>query len=129
MWAAVPKMLDVTKIDGKQVIIMEYINGKTLGDLLKENEGQAEKDLAIFIETQQTIHKVAANGLESMADKLHRQIESAPYLAKNHKSFLIHRLDSMPFANSLCHGDYHPFNLIMSANKVTIIDWVDSSGR
>ncbi|MFX3619110.1 MAG: phosphotransferase family protein [Sporolactobacillus sp.] len=123
----VPKVLDVTRIDGKQAIIMEYIEGKTLGALLKENGTQSQKYLNIFIETQQIIHKVTAIGLEPLADRLRRHIESALHLDKKQKSFLIHQLNSMPFANSLCHGDYHPFNLIMSGNKVTIIDWVDSS--
>ncbi len=35
---SVPNVLDVTKINGKQAIIMEYVEGKTLGELLSENK-------------------------------------------------------------------------------------------
>lgn len=38
----VPKIFSVTKIDGKQAIIMEFIKGRTLGDLLLKNMKQAE---------------------------------------------------------------------------------------
>ncbi len=33
----------------------------------------------------------------------------------------------MSYTSRLCHGDFHLFNLIMSENNVTIIDWVDAS--
>ena len=33
----VPKVFDVTSINGKQAIIMEYIQGRTIGNLLSEN--------------------------------------------------------------------------------------------
>lgn len=124
---SVPKVLDVTKIDGKQAIIMEYINGKTLGDLLTENRKKAEYYMKISIEIQRKIHKIRTDSLEPMTEKLCRQIKSVDYLDEKQKSYLINKLESMTFEKRLCHGDFHLFNLIMSNSKVTIVDWVDSS--
>ncbi|ETI68256.1 aminoglycoside phosphotransferase family protein [Neobacillus vireti] len=124
---SVPKILDVTKIDGKQAIIMEYIKGRTIGDILSEDMDQAEYYMNISVDIQQKIHMIAADSFEPMSEKLSRQIESADNLDKRHKSALIEKLDSMTFERRLCHGDYHLFNLIMSDNEVTIIDWVDAS--
>ncbi|HFJ9453638.1 TPA: phosphotransferase [Bacillus tropicus] len=124
---SVPKILDVTKIDGKQAIIMEYIKGRTIGDILSENMEQAEYYMNISVDIQQTIHQVVADSLEPMTEKLKYQIESANNLDNRHKSALIQKLDTMTFENRLCHGDYHLFNLVMSDENVTIIDWVDSS--
>lgn len=123
----VPKVLDVTKIDGKQAIIMEYIKGRTLGDLLNENREQAESYMETFIDIQQNIHSVPADAFEPMSEKLRRQIYSAHHLDEMHKSGLIEKLDSMTLENRLCHGDFHPYNLIMSDAGVFIIDWVDAS--
>ena len=124
---SVPKVLEVTKVNGKQAIIMEYVKGKTLGDLLAENIEQVEYYLNISIDIQQEIHRVNADALEPMKEKLRRQIKSAHILEERHKSCLLNKMDSITFENSLCHGDFHLYNLIMSDNKVTIIDWVDSS--
>lgn len=123
----VPKILDVTKIDGKQAIIMEYIKGKTIGEKLSENMEQAEYYLNISVEIQKKIHLIVADTLEPMSEKLSRQIKSTHNLNEKQKSALLKRLDKMTFENRLCHGDFHLFNLIMTDNKVTIIDWVDSS--
>lgn len=123
----VPEVLEVTKIDGKQVIIMEFVEGKTVGDLVLDNMERVEHYIDISIDIQQKIHQIQADSLESMYDKLRRQLEAAPHLDKNDKEILIKKLNSMTYENRLCHGDFHLFNLIMSDDKVTIIDWVDAS--
>lgn len=124
---SVPKVLEVTKIEGKQALIMEYIKGRTLGKIISSNIEQAEYYMSISIDIQQKIHQIEANTIELMSEKLTRQIENVPALGYKVKLALIDKLNSMKFEKRLCHGDYHLFNLIMSENKVTIIDWVDSS--
>ncbi|KGA96936.1 aminoglycoside phosphotransferase [Alkalihalobacillus alcalophilus ATCC 27647 = CGMCC 1.3604] len=125
---SVPKILDVTKIEGKQAIIMEYSKGKTLGELLLENKDQAEYYMNLSIDMQQQIHSVVPNTtLELMTEKLQHQIQTVSILEKKQQDMLIKKLHSITFDKRLCHGDFHLFNLIKTDNKVTIIDWVDSS--
>ncbi|MGG0670847.1 phosphotransferase family protein [Sporosarcina koreensis] len=124
---SVPKVLDVTKIDGKQAIVMEYIEGKTIGELFFANMDQAEYYLDLSIDIQREIHQIHAESFEPMSRKLSRQLEAAPYLGNIQKAELLRKLDSMTYENRLCHGDFHLLNVIMSDDKVTIIDWVDAS--
>lgn len=125
---SVPKIFDVTTIDGKQAIIMEFVKGKTIGNLLLENMDQAEYYMNVSIYIQQKIHRIEAESLEPMSLKLHRQIESAHDLDIRQKNALLQKMDMITYKKRLCHGDFHMFNLIMSDNQqVTIIDWVDSS--
>lgn len=125
----IPKIFEVTEINGRQAIMMEYIKGQTVGKLLTENMELAEHYINVCVNVQKTIHNVVVKSdlLESMVEKLQRQINSGGNLNKGQKEWLLRRLDSMIFEPRLCHGDFHPFNLIMSDGKVTIIDWVDSS--
>ena len=125
---SVPKILDVTTINGKHAIIMEFVKGKTIGEMLSKNMDQAEYYMDISIDVQQRMHMIVADSLEPMSLKLSRQIESANQLDKRHKSALLQKMNTISFEKRLCHGDFHMFNLIMSDNnQVTIIDWVDSS--
>lgn len=123
----VPKVLDVTEIDGKQAIVMEYIPGKTLGSILLDNMEKAEYYMELFSDVQQEIHMVVASSLEPMSQKLRHQIESATILDQRQKYILINKLELLTYEKRLCHGDFHPFNLIVSDNKMAIIDWVDAS--
>lgn len=125
----VPKVIDVTKINGKRAVIMEYIQGDTLGDLLLKNKEKAEIYLSLSIDIQMKIHNIEPDSqdVESMKDKLARQIESVHQLDKNQKNNLIEELDLMTYENRLCHGDFHLFNLIQTSQQIVIIDWVDAS--
>lgn len=49
----VPKVYEVTKLQGRQAIIMEYIQGKSVGELLLNNLNQAEHYINICVSIQQ----------------------------------------------------------------------------
>ncbi|MCC5800845.1 phosphotransferase family protein [Rossellomorea vietnamensis] len=123
----VPEIYDVTNIDGKQIIIMEHMKGRTIGELLTDNMRKTEYYTGMSVDIQMGIHQIKAHSIEPMSEKLHRQIESAPELDHQMKPILLKKLKSMTFEEKLCHGDFHLYNLILSENNVTIIDWVDSS--
>ncbi|RKL64754.1 aminoglycoside phosphotransferase [Salipaludibacillus neizhouensis] len=125
----VPEILDVTKINGKQAIIMEYVKGETLGDLMFKDKEQAEYYLNISVDMQMKIHNINPNpeAIEAMYDKLYRQIKTTNKLDNKQKSDLLKKLDSFTYENRLCHGDFHLFNLIKTDDQVVVIDWVDSS--
>jgi len=36
-------------------------------------------------------------------------------------------LRELPDGEALCHGDFHPRNVIVDGDELTIIDWVDAS--
>lgn len=125
----VPKVFNVGNLKGKQAIIMEYIKGRTLGDLYLGNKEQAEYYLTVSVDIHQKIHRVIPDlkASELMYDKLCRQIKAADSLTEKYKNDLLRRLDTMTIENRLCHGDLHLFNLILADERVYIIDWVDSS--
>ena len=122
----VPKVIEVTKIDGRQAIMMEKISGRTLGELLLENRNLAQHYMEMSIDIQQRIHQISADSFEPMTEKLTRQIGAAERLSQSQKTALFLKLSEMPVKKQLCHGDFHLFNLIMD-DQVTIIDWVDAS--
>jgi len=123
----VPQVFDVTHIHGKQAIIMEYVQGITVGDLMKKNKESAKMYLSLSVDIQIDLHSKSVTALEPIGHKLTRQLQDASILDVTTKAILLERLDELPPGNRLCHGDYHVFNLIKTESKTVIIDWVDSS--
>lgn len=123
----VPEIIDVTKINGNQAIIMEYVKGETLGDLLFKDKDQAEYYMNISINMQVEIHSIIPDAIEGMNVKLYRQIKTVNKLDDRQKSYLLRKLESFTYENKLCHGDFHLYNLIKTDNQVVVIDWDDSS--
>ncbi len=123
----VPKIIEVTKVDGRPAIIMEYIKGKTLGEMALANEEKMAYYMNISVEVQLEIHSMIPNKIESMNEKLYRQIKDTNRLNPKQKNKILKKLDSYSYEKRLCHGDFHLFNLIQSDNQVIVIDWIDSS--
>jgi len=124
---SVPYVYEVTEINRRQAIIMEYTPGETIGKIIFDDMTKAERYISLSVDVQLKIHDVKASGFELMTDKLTRQIASSLILDENQRNALIEKLHAMQYEKRLCHGDYHVFNLILTETGVMVIDWVDSS--
>ena len=103
------------------------MKGETLGELFLKNKENANTILDLSVDIQLQIHSIVPNTKVLMRDKLYYQIEKAKLLTERQKIYLLSKLDSLSYENRLCHGDFHPFNLIQTDSEIFIIDWVDSS--
>ena len=70
----IPQVFEVAGINGKQAIIMEYISGNTIGDMISSDMTKAEQYMSLSVDVQLKIHDVQADGFELMTDKLTRQL-------------------------------------------------------
>jgi len=123
----VPHIYEVTKINNRQAIIMEYIPGETIGFIIQNDTPKTEYYMSLSVDVQIKMHKIKANNFGLMADKLNHNIRSTKSLNTRQKSILIDKLQNMQYETRLCHGDFHFLNLILNDKGITIIDWVDSS--
>ena len=119
----IPKILGVTMVEGKWAIITEYIEGKTLAQLMEENPEKQDEYLNLFVDIQLTIHSKTAPLLHKLKDKMHRKI-SASHLDATTRYDLHTRLESMPKHTKVCHGDLNPSNIIITDDGTPyILDW------
>ncbi|MDD5899892.1 MAG: aminoglycoside phosphotransferase family protein [Lachnospiraceae bacterium] len=119
----IPKISEVTMIDGKWAIISEYINGKTLAQLMQENPEKKEEYLELFVELQLKVHATTCPLLNKLKDKMNSKISKAELDATTRYD-LHTRLEGMPKHNKVCHGDFNPSNVIITEEGVPyIIDW------
>ena len=119
----VPKIFQVTMIDGKWAIVSEFIEGKTLLELMIENPDKLEEYLELFVDIQMNIHSKRVPMLSKLKDKMREKISNAE-IDDIVKYDLHTRLESMPKHNKLCHGDFDPSNVIIKENgEIYILDW------
>jgi aminoglycoside phosphotransferase (APT) family kinase protein len=119
----VPRLLEVTQIDGKWAIVWEYVKGTTLAEIMKNDPGRFDQYLDRFVNIQLEMHRYTATRLPLLLEKLHRKL-IASGLDATVRYELRTRLDSLPRHTKLCHGDYNPSNIIITEEKEAyIIDW------
>lgn len=123
----IPKILGVSTENGKWAIISEYINGKTLAQLMTENPDKFDEYLERFVDIQMEIHSKKAPLLTKLKDKMNRKISQADIDATTRYD-LHTRLEGMPRHNKVCHGDFNPSNIIITDDGTPyIIDWAHAT--
>ncbi len=123
----IPKIFEVTKIDGKWAIVSEFIEGKTLAQLMKEHPEKIEGYLEMMVELQLSVHQKKAPLLTKLKDKMNRKI-SLTDLDATTRYELHTRLEGMPKHNKVCHGDFNPTNIIIAEDGTPyIIDWAHAT--
>jgi tRNA A-37 threonylcarbamoyl transferase component Bud32 len=123
----VPKIIEVTKVDGKWAIVTEFIEGKTLATLMKENPEKRAEYLDLFVDIQLSIHAQKSPLLTKLKDKMIRKI-SETELDATTRYELHTRLEGMPKHNKVCHGDFNPSNVIITEDGTPyILDWAHAT--
>lgn len=120
----VPAILEVMTIDGNWAIVTEFVEGKTLAQMMEEHPEKRDEYLDRFVDIQLEMHKRTNPLLNKLKDKMHRKISESDLDATTRYELHI-RLNSLPKHNKLCHGDFNPSNIIIGKddNLPYIIDW------
>ena len=123
----VPKILEVTTVDGKWAIVSEYVEGETLSHLMRDDPANTEGYLEMMVDTQVLIHTKRSPLLSRLKDKMNRKILSADLDPVTRYELLI-RLEGLPTHDKLCHGDLCPSNIIRTPEgELYVIDWAHAT--
>ena len=123
----IPRILEVTKLDGKWAIVSDFIEGKTMSQIMQEEPERMNELLEQFVGIQLHIHEQRAPLLTKLKDKMNRKI-SETSLDATTRYELHTRLEGMPKHNKVCHGDFNPSNIIITpAGKSYVIDWAHAT--
>lgn len=119
----VPAIKAVTTIENKWAIVSEFISGKTLDRIMKENPEKKDEYLGKFVDLQLEVQSKTCPKLNKLTDKMRDKI-SVAQIDENTRYELHTRLEGMPKHAKLCHGDFNPSNIIVTeSGKAYILDW------
>ena len=123
----IPKILEVTMIDGKWAIVYEFIKGKTLAQLMVEDPDNKEKYIEQLVDLQMEVHSKTCPLLNKLKDKMSRKIAQTDFDATTRYD-LHTRLEAMPKHNKVCHGDFNPSNVVVTEDgTLYILDWAHAT--
>ena len=120
----VPKLLEVTKVEDRWALVSEYVEGKTISELMKEFPEKIDHFLDLFVKVQLVVLENEVPMLNRIKEKFREKLENCDNSDENIKYELLQRLEGMKNHKRLCHGDFHPSNVIVQENGcVYVIDW------
>ncbi len=123
---AAPQPFELIRVNGRVGLVMERVEGRSLVDSFFARPWRTGWAARAFAALQAAMHVAPAPGLPEQQPRLKDRISHAPGLPDSLREKLLRRLDVLPTADRLCHGDFHPGNVILSQRGPLTIDWVDA---
>jgi uncharacterized protein (TIGR02172 family) len=123
----VPAVGEIVEIDGRFGLVYERVEGISMLEALMKKSWRFSVLARQLAELQAAMHKHRVPEMPSQLDRLRRKIKSAEALPENVRQSALRALDVLPEDDKLCHGDFHPGNILLTSRGRVIIDWIDSS--
>jgi Ser/Thr protein kinase RdoA (MazF antagonist) len=124
----VPAVGDMIEVNGRRGLLYERVDGPTMLDKV----GRKPWTVALSARQLAQLH-VEMHALEIEVDlpaqhrRLERRMRHASGLPAGLRALRLQDLAQMPSGNRLCHGDFHPGNVIVTERGPVVIDWIDAT--
>ena len=121
-----PTVYETINVGERKGIIYEYIDGKSMFKLIEEKPQNTKKYAKKMAQLHSEIHSCKDVELPIQKEILKRSIEKSKQLSKDKVEKILEYLSSLPNGDNICHGDFHPDNIIIAKDKDITIDWVNA---
>lgn len=123
----IPRLIEVTKVNNRWAIVIEYVEGETLAELMEKNPSKIDEYLNMLVDVQLEVLSKNVPMLSMLKDKYKRKLTNLD-IDENTRYELTHRLEGMKNHTKLCHGDMNPTNIIISKDGAFhIVDWAHAT--
>jgi tRNA A-37 threonylcarbamoyl transferase component Bud32 len=121
-----PAVYDLVEIDGRSGFVLERLNGPTLFELALADPAGAAARSAELAALQARLHALECPVLPRIEPRVAAMLIDCP-LSEPERTAVRARLDACPRGDAICHGDFHPLNVLSTASGLRVIDWFGTS--
>jgi aminoglycoside phosphotransferase (APT) family kinase protein len=112
-----PSVWSVQMTDQRWGLVMDRVTGATLAERMRQDHSAIPSYLDHMAQLHLRIHAHRAARLGRGASELTAELKTA----------LENRLRRMRRGDRLCHGDFHPENILGEPADAVVVDWLDAS--
>ena len=118
-----PAVEAVIEVDGRPGIIFERVEGPTMLRAAPTRPWMLVRWARLLARLHAVMHDRSIPQLPSQRQQLQQQIRFAGQLSAELRQAALDALARLPDGTALCHGDFHPDNVLMSPGGPVIVDW------
>jgi hypothetical protein len=120
-----PRVHGVGRFGERWGLVSDRVRGPTFGLALAADPGAPE--LAAMVALQVEVHAAAGAGLPGLKAGLRAKLGHAEALPPGRRDRLREKLAALPDGDRVCHGDFHPWNLLGTPGSAAVVDWLDAA--
>jgi thiamine kinase len=121
-----PRPDGIAYFKGRTGIVFEHCEGATLYELLAAGTESPRRLAAVLFDVQQSVHRLRCPDFPAMEERLARRILRARDVSGACKQQALGAVRALSTEDRLCHGDFHPINVLLTPSGPVILDWLDA---
>lgn len=123
-----PAVGDLVQVEGRSGLVYERVEGMSMLEMFQRAPWRVLQLGRTLAELHAQMHAcVFEADVPPLRKKLEFKIRRADALPTPLKTALTTLLLASPDGDRVCHGDFHPANVLMNGDDATVIDWIDAS--
>lgn len=122
-----PAVVDVVRIGDRVGVVFERTDGPTMLEAMAEGSREPSALAEQLATLHADLHARDAPALPPLRRYLRACVARARRLTDAVRAAVLATLDSLPDGHAICHGDFHPGNVILTAAGPVIIDWLQAA--
>jgi aminoglycoside phosphotransferase (APT) family kinase protein len=123
----VPLVHGVQQIGDRWGVFMARADGPSFASAVRGEPDRVPAYLRAMARLHSRVHSHPGTQLASQKARLVANIRQAKILGETWQDALLSRLAMLPEGDRLCHGDFHPENILGGPGQETVVDWLDAS--
>jgi aminoglycoside phosphotransferase (APT) family kinase protein len=123
----VPATDGVIEVEGRTGIVLERIEGESMWERMKSRPGDVHSLIDVLVDLQVQVQHTAVDGLPDLVRRLGSKVGEAASLSAQDRQRAQRMLEELPAGNALCHGDFHPANIVLTGQGRIVLDWYDAA--
>lgn len=123
-----PAVGDLVQVEGRSGLVYERVEGVSMLEMFQQKPWRVIQLGRMLAELHAQMHTcVFEADVPHQRKKLEYKLRNTDALPTALKTALTARLLSLPDGDRVCHGDFHPANVLINSGSATVIDWIDAS--
>lgn len=119
---------EIIRVKGRNGLIYERIDGQSMLEVAPRQPWRVFNLAKRFAALHAQMHEhVFTADVPTQRSKFEYRIQHLDQLPESLRNRLLERLASLPDGKQICHGDFHPANVLVSKQGDMVIDWIDAS--
>ncbi len=124
----VPAPGEIIQVNGRNGLIYARIDGLNMWETLGKQPWRLMEFARTTAKLQAEMHANPTRpNIPSQRHRLEYKILHAEILPQALKEAALAELAWLPDGESICHGDFHPGNILITCKRAVVIDWIDAS--
>lgn len=125
----VPAVGELLEHNGRSGLVIERIGGRSMSEAVVTDASLMAGAARRLANLHRTLHRSRLDEprVPFQRERLAAKLRAAAALDSTTRGELLDRLAGMPDGDVVCHGDFHPENVMLGQSRAVVIDWMDAT--